>query len=206
MCISFQKYVVKFHDERISVIVEHFNFNLSCLLRRDVMSIGNFNFLSVSFNEHRIQYETYDVIWHVAPEYNIQMVNWELSPKSLLELLSLSDIRAIDTYTFWSLSLSPFSGSFCDARLSISLKRMLFRHFFVIFRWFRKFINDMVHRYASKIFERCTFSTLFVQITRCAIFSLSFLFFLKHISAEWLVPPQKVYFYLTIFSPYLFLL
>ena len=58
-------------------------------------------FLSVSSNELGIKYEIYGVMWHVAPEYKIQLVNCGMSPKFPLGNLSLPDLRAIDAYIFW---------------------------------------------------------------------------------------------------------
>ena len=72
-------------------------------------------YLSISYNYPGIKYETCGVIWYIVPESKIQLVNWELSQKSLLELSSLPDIRSMDSYIFWSLSLSPFSNYLCDA-------------------------------------------------------------------------------------------
>ena len=86
-------------------------------------------YLSVSSNEPGIKPKICGVIWHIAPESKIQLVNCKLSPKYLLELLSLSDIRSINAYIFWSLLLSPLLHYFCDAWLHLSLKRICFCHF-----------------------------------------------------------------------------
>ena len=59
--------------------------------------------LFVSSNESGIKSENCCVIWHVAAESKIQLVNCELSLKYLLELLLLPDIRPIDAYIFWLL-------------------------------------------------------------------------------------------------------
>ena len=40
----------------------------------------------VSYNGPGFKSETCGVIWHVDPEPKMQLVNWKLSPKSLLEL------------------------------------------------------------------------------------------------------------------------
>ena len=66
-------------------------------------------YLSVSSNEPVIKSETYGVMWHVAPESKIQLVNSELSPKFPLGHSSLSDIYVIDAYISWSLLFSPLS-------------------------------------------------------------------------------------------------
>ena len=67
-------------------------------------------------------------MWHVSPESKIQLVNCKLPPKSLLVLLSLSDICVIDAYTYWSFSLSTFLHYLCGAQLHLSLKRTWFCH------------------------------------------------------------------------------
>ena len=55
--------------------------------------------LYVSSNELGINYETFGVMWHVALESKIQLVNFVLSPKFPLGHLSELDIRAIDAYS-----------------------------------------------------------------------------------------------------------
>ena len=87
---------------------------------------ANSMFLSVFYNEPGIKSETCGVIWHVAHESKIQLVNCELSPKSLIEHSSLLDIPTIDAYIFWSLLFSLLSYSLCDSRLPFSLKRTWF--------------------------------------------------------------------------------
>ena len=86
-------------------------------------------FLSVSSNEPGIKSENFGIIWNIALEHKIQLVYFKLSPKSILWDSSLSDIRAIDSYIFWSLLFSPLSNSFCDTWLPLSLKRTCFRSF-----------------------------------------------------------------------------
>ena len=51
----------------------------------------------------RIKSETSGVMWHVAPESKIQLVNCELSQKFPLGHSSLPDMRAIDACIFCSL-------------------------------------------------------------------------------------------------------
>ena len=63
-------------------------------------------YLSLSYNDPRIKYEPCGLIWHVAPESKIQLVNCKLSPRSLLELLPLPKIRAIYAYIYCLLSFS----------------------------------------------------------------------------------------------------
>ena len=64
--------------------------------------------LSVSSNKTVVESETSGVMWHVAPESKIQLVNYELSPKFPPGHLSLPDIHAIDAYIFWSLLFLTF--------------------------------------------------------------------------------------------------
>ena len=76
-------------------------------------------YISVSYNDPGMKYETDGVMWHVAPEYKIQLVYCQLSPYFSLFRSSLLDIRAIDAYILWS---SLFS-SLLHARLPFSSKR-----------------------------------------------------------------------------------
>ena len=59
-------------------------------------------YLSISSNDPGMKSETSGVIWHVAPESKIQLVNCELSPYFTIWCSSLLDIRAIDAYILWS--------------------------------------------------------------------------------------------------------
>ena len=65
--------------------------------------------LSVSYNEPWIKSETSGVMLHVAPEYKIQLVNCEFSPKFPQVHSSLPDIRSIDAYIFCLLLFLPLS-------------------------------------------------------------------------------------------------
>ena len=85
--------------------------------------------LSVSSNKHGIKPETCGTIWHVDTESKIQSVNYKLSPKYLLGIFSLPDIRAIYAYIFWSFLLSHLSKYFWDAQLPLLLKRTYFCSF-----------------------------------------------------------------------------
>ena len=133
------------------------------------------------------------------------MVNCKLPPKYLLELSLLQDIRAIYANIFWSLSLSPFSYSFCDAQLPLSFRWNCFLRFSL-------YLDGLGHletRLSTVLHSRHFWG---VRLVCCLSkspaawdFYLSFLIFLTYISAEWLVPPQKVRFVLTIFSISLFL-
>ena len=91
--------------------------------------------LSVSSNEPGIKSETSGIMWHVAPESKIQLINCELSPKFLLGNSSLPDIRAIDAYIFWSSLFLLLSR----AQLPFSLKRTCFRRFSLSFGGFGHF-------------------------------------------------------------------
>ena len=66
-------------------------------------------YLSVYCNEPGMKSETSGVMWHVAPEYKIQLVNCKLSPYFSLERSPLLYIRAIDAYILWSSLSSPLS-------------------------------------------------------------------------------------------------
>ena len=92
-------------------------------------------YLSLSYNELGMKSETAGVVWHVALESKIQLVNCELSPKIPLGNSSLPDIRAIDAYIWWSLLFSPLSHE----RLPFSLKRTWFRRFLLSFSDFGHF-------------------------------------------------------------------
>ena len=92
-------------------------------------------YLSVSSNEPGMKSETYGVMWHVAPESKIQLVNCELSQKLLLGHSSLPDIHAIDAYIFWSLLFSPLS----HARLTFLLNCTCFRCLSLSFNGFGYF-------------------------------------------------------------------
>ena len=59
-------------------------------------------YLSVSYNDPGMKSETSGVMWHVAPESKIRLVNFELSPYFSRERSSLLDICAIDAYILWS--------------------------------------------------------------------------------------------------------
>ena len=65
--------------------------------------------LSVSSNESGIKSVTSGVMWHVAQESKIQLVNCELSPEFPLVHLSLLYMGVIDAYIFWSLLFSLLS-------------------------------------------------------------------------------------------------
>ena len=79
---------------------------------------------SVSSNDTGMKSETYGVMWHVAPESKIQLVNCELSPYFSLERSSLLDICAIDAYILWSSLFLPLF----HARLTFSFKCTCLRH------------------------------------------------------------------------------
>ena len=91
--------------------------------------------LFVYYNEPGIKSETSGVMWLVAPESKIQLVNCKLSPTFPLGNSKLPDIRAIYTYIFWS----PLFLPFWHARLTFSLKRTCFWCFSYYFGGFRHF-------------------------------------------------------------------
>ena len=172
------------------MIVAHFYYYLTLFFCCDVMSVRNFNFFSVSPNEPRIRSETSSVMWHVAPESKIQMVNFELSPKFPLGLLSLLDMRAIDAYIFWSLL---FSLLLC-AQLPCLLKRTCFRQFLFSFGGFGHLAIRWYSDPNLKYFRDVRSVRLLSEESAARAFYFSCLIILKHFSAEWLVPPQKVHF------------
>ena len=86
-------------------------------------------YLFVSSNDPGMKSETYGVMWHVATESKIQLVNCELSPYFSLERSSLLDIRAIYAYILWSSLFLPL----LRARLTFSLKRTCFHRFLLYF-------------------------------------------------------------------------
>ena len=92
-------------------------------------------YLSVSYNESGMKSETSGVMWHVAPESKIQLVNCELSPKFSLGNSSLPNNCAIDAYIFWSLLFSPLE----HARLPFLFKRTYFWRFSIYFGGFGHF-------------------------------------------------------------------
>ena len=86
-------------------------------------------YLSISYNEPGMKPGICCVIWHVALEYKIQLVNCELSLKYLLGISSLPVICTIYEYILWLLKLSPSSNFVCDSRLPVSLEQTWFHCF-----------------------------------------------------------------------------
>ena len=86
-------------------------------------------YLSISYNVPGIKSVTSGVIWHVAPEYKIQLVNCELSPYFTLLRSSSLDIRAIYAYILWWSLSSPL----LHAQLPFSLKHTCFLCFSLYF-------------------------------------------------------------------------
>ena len=93
-------------------------------------------YLSVTSNDPVMKSETYGVMWHVAPESKIQLVNCELSPYFSLERSPLLDICAIYVYILWSSLFSPL----LHARLPLSFKRTLFCRFVLSFSGLGHFV------------------------------------------------------------------
>ena len=93
-------------------------------------------YLSVSSNDLGIKFETSGVMWHVASESKIQLVNDELTPYFTLLRLSLLDILAIYAYIFWSLLFLPLF----HAQLPFSLKHTCFCRFSLSFGGLGNFV------------------------------------------------------------------
>ena len=141
-------------------------------------------FLYVSSNDTGIKSETSGVLWHVAPESKIQLVNYELSPKFPLGNLSLPDIHAIDAYIFWSLLFLPF----LYAWLPFSSKLTCFCRFSFSFGGFGHFEIRWSFDPHIKHFRGVRFVRLLSESPAARSFSFSCLILLKHFSAEWLLP------------------
>ena len=156
--------------------------------------------LSVFSNEPGIKYETYGVMWHIATESKIQLVNCELSPNFPLGHSSLPDIRAIGSYIFWSLLFSPLLYT----RLTFSLKRTFFRRFSFSFGGFGHFSIRLSSDPHLNHFQGVRSVHLLSESPAAQDFSFSCLILLKHFSAEWLTPPQKLRFFWTVFAISLF--
>ena len=158
--------------------------------------------LSISSNDPGIKSETYGVTWHVALESKIQLVNCELSQKFLLGHLSLPYIRAIDTYIFCSLLFFPLS----HAKWPFSFKLICFRRFLFSFGGFFEILQlGDLEIHILKHFWCIRSVCLFLEWPAARAFSFSCLVLLKHFSAEWLTPPQKVHFVWTSCALSLFL-
>ena len=97
-------------------------------------------YLSVSYNDPGIKSETYGVIWHIDPESKIQLVNWELTPKSLLELLWSPDVHSIDAYIY-GLIIITVVALFLQCSITLFIETDLLFLFLIISRWFWKFSN-----------------------------------------------------------------
>ena len=133
---------------------------------------------------------TSGVIWHIAPESKIQLVNCELSPYFTLLRLSLLYIRAIYAYILWSSLSSPLS----HARLTFSLKRTCFRRFLLSFGGLGHFAIMCSSDPHLKHFRGGRSKFLLDDTSTARAFSSSYLILLKHFSAEWLLSPQNVHF------------
>ena len=75
-------------------------------------------YLYVYTNDPHIKSENYDVMWQVTPEYKIQLVSCDLSPKYILRIYVLKYIHSIDAYILcgllWYLLLSNVLSVFFD--------------------------------------------------------------------------------------------
>ena len=146
--------------------------------------------------------ETYGVIWHVAPESKIQLVNCELSPYFSLERLSLLDISAIYAYIFWSSLFLPL----LHARLPFLLKLTCLRIFSLSFGGLGHFAIKWSSDPHLKHFWGGRSEFLLDETSTARAFSFSFLILLKHFSAELLLPPLNLHFFWTACAISLFLL
>ena len=153
-------------------------------------------YLSVYFNDTGMKYKTSGVMWHNAPKYKIQLVNYELSPYFPLLRSSLLVIRAIDAYILWSSLFVPFS----HARLTFLLKYTCLRRLLLSFSGLGHFAIMWSSYPHLKHFRGGSSVFLFDETSTARAFSFSFLILLKHFSAEWLVPPQNVHFVWTSFA------
>ena len=158
-------------------------------------------YLSVSCYEPVMKYETFGVMWHVAPESKIQLVNCELSPYFSIFRSSLLDILAIDAYILWSSLFSPL----LHARLTFLLKRTCLRRFSFSFGGLGNFAIMWSSDPHLNHFRGGRSEFLLDEISTARAFSFSFLILLKHFSAEWSLPPQNVHFVWTAcaLSPFL---
>ena len=84
---------------------------------------------------------------------------------------------------------------FCNARLTLSLKRTRFRSFLLSFGGFGHLEIRLYTDPHIKHFRGVRSVRSFSKPPAARDFSLSFLILLKHFSEEWLVPPQKVHFF-----------
>ena len=145
-------------------------------------------YLSLSLNDPGMKSITSGVIWHVAPESKIQLVNCELSPYFTLLCSSSLDIRAIDAYILWSLLSFPL----LHARLPFSFKRTFFRRFSLSFGSLGHFAIMWSSDPHLKHFRGGRSEFLLGETSTARDFSFYFLILLKHFSTEWLLPPQNV--------------
>ena len=126
--------------------------------------------LSILSKEPGIKSETSGVVWNVAPEFKIQLVNYELSPKFPPGHSSLPDIIAIYTYIFWLLLFLPF----LHAQLPFSLKHTFFCRFSFSFGGFGHFSIRVVPSRNVHFFYMCSHLS---ALQNCAfIFSTNFQF------------------------------
>ena len=157
--------------------------------------------LSVSSSKPGIKYEFYAIMWHIAPESKIQLVNCELSTKFPLEYSLLPDILAIDAYIFLSLLFSIF----LYAQFPFLFKGTCFLCISLSFGGFEHFAMMWSSDPHLKSFTRRVFYTSVVWMTsRTKCFSL-LSDYLDFFSVELLASPPKVHFAWTVFAISLFL-
>ena len=149
-------------------------FYFSMMWRPSATSI----YLSVSYKEPGIKSETCGVIWHVAPESKIQLVNCELSPKSLLEFCHYQTFVP-NMHVSFNRYHYHRSRFFLWRTINPFIETDLLLLLLVILRSFWKFSSYMIFISASKSFARCRFSPLFVWITSCTRFFLIIYYLFK---------------------------
>ena len=133
-------------------------------------------YLSVSSNDPEMKPETSGVMWQVATESIIQLVNCELSPYFSLERSSLLEIRSIDMYILWSSLFSPL----LHARLKFSLKRTCFRRLSLSFGGLGNFAIMWSSDPHLNHFRGGHSICLWDETSTARDFSFSFLTLLKH--------------------------
>ena len=147
-------------------------------------------YLSVSSNEPIMKSESSGVVCHVAPEPKIQLVNCKLSQKISLLHSSLTYIRSINAYIFWSLRFLPL----LLARLPFSLKSTCFCCFLLSLGGFGHFAIRWSSYPYLKHFWGVSYVCLLSAASTAWAFSFSFPILLKYFSAEWFLPPRNVHF------------
>ena len=158
-------------------------------------------YLSVCSHGPGMKSETSGVIWHVAPESKIQLVNCELSPYFSLERLSLLDMHAVDAYIFWSSLFLPL----LHTRLPFLLKHTCFCRFSLSFAGLGHFEIMWSSDQHLKNFQGVRYICLLDVTSTAWDFYFSFFILLEHFSSEQFLPPQNMHFVWTVCALSLFL-